>query len=79
MEATISSKGQVTLPKPLRDAMHLKAGDKLIFEETDEGGFFVTPRLTDVRSLRGMIKYTGRPITIEEMNQGIADHIAESC
>ena len=79
MEATLSSKGQITLPKALRDTMHLKAGDKLMFEETSDGAFTVKPRLTDVRSLRGMIKYSGKPLSVEEMNDAVAQHLADDC
>ena len=79
MEATLTSKGQITLPKALRDTMHLKTGDKLMFEETSDGGFTVKPRLTDVRSLKGMIKYSGKPVSVEAMNQAIAGHVAKDC
>ncbi len=37
MKAKITSKGQVTLPKPLRDKLDLRAGDNIIIKETAEG------------------------------------------
>ena len=39
MESTITAKGQVTLPKASRDALHLKAGDKVLFEERSDGAY----------------------------------------
>ncbi len=74
MEATITSKGQITIPKALRDAMHLKAGDKLLFEEQETGTYIVKPRTTDVRVLKGCVAYSGEPKTVEEMNEAIAKH-----
>ena len=78
MEATITSKGQITLPKALRDEMHLKAGDKILFEDNGEGGFAIIPRLHDVRMLKGMIKYTGKPLSVEDMNKAAAQHVASN-
>jgi len=78
MEATLTSKGQITLPKALRDEMHLKAGDKLVFEDNGEGSFTITPRLHDVRSLKGMVQYSGAPISVEEMNQALAQRFSHS-
>ncbi len=37
MKAKITSKGQLTLPKPLRDKLGLKTGDNIIIRETSEG------------------------------------------
>jgi len=37
MKAKITSKGQITLPKPLRDKLGLKTGDNVIIRETSEG------------------------------------------
>ena len=37
MQATITSKGQVTLPKPIRDRLHLKPGDRIDFMLEDDG------------------------------------------
>lgn len=77
MEVTLSSKGQITLPKAMRDTMHLKKGDKLIFEETPDGSYAMKPRMVDVRSLKGCIAYSGKTVSVEEMNQAIAEHVAD--
>jgi len=37
MPATVTSKGQVTIPKPVRDLLGLKAGSKVDFRKTDDG------------------------------------------
>jgi AbrB family looped-hinge helix DNA binding protein len=71
MEARITVKGQITLPKALRDAMHLKTGDKVLFEPLEDGTYVIKPRTTDVKSLKGCVNYQGTPKTLEEMNAAI--------
>jgi antitoxin PrlF len=71
-EATITSKGQVTIPKAVRDTLGLQAGDRIDFVDT-ERGFLIVPVKRDLKTLRGMFKGRRRkPLTIEEMNKLIA-------
>lgn len=70
LQATITTKGQVTLPKPLRDALQLKTGDKVLFEEKD-GTFVIKAKTTDVKVLKGCIGYTGKPKTLDDMENAI--------
>lgn len=46
MKATIGERGQVVIPKPLRDSMGLRPGQQLVFEE-DEGRIVVTKVVPD--------------------------------
>jgi AbrB family looped-hinge helix DNA binding protein len=69
--ATVTSKGQVTIPKDVRDALHIKAGDRLQFTVRDDGTVLVRPRTVDIMGLVGMLK-AKRHVTIEEMNETIA-------
>ena len=72
-EATITSKGQVTIPKPVRDALGLEAGDRIEFVAAEQG-FLVVPAKRDLRSLRGLFKGRRRkPASIEEMKTVIAE------
>jgi len=71
MEATITVKGQITLPKALRNLLHLKTGDKVVFEDQGKGNYLIKPKNSDVSSLKGMIHYTGKPKTLEEMEQAV--------
>ena len=73
MQVTLSSKGQITLPKLLREHLHLKTGDKILFEEYD-GGYLLKPQITDVKSLKGCVAYRGEPKTLEDMQQAITDN-----
>ena len=74
MEATITTKGQVTLPKALRDAMRLKVGDKVLFEEGLDGAYIIRPRTVDVQMLKGCISYVGEAKTLEQMDLAIAQN-----
>ena len=67
--ATITSKGQLTLPKAIRDLLHLDTGDRVDFVVKDDGTVVLKPATVDVRELRGMLHRKGlKPLTIEEMN-----------
>lgn len=53
--ATVTSKGQITLPKELRNRLHVEAGDVVVFEER-EGQFVVRVGHT-LRNYRGFLKH----------------------
>ena len=69
--ATLTSKGQITLPKSVRERLGVEAGDRIEFIESEEG-FLVVPATRDIRSLKGIVPKPKKPVTIEEMNQSIA-------
>jgi AbrB family looped-hinge helix DNA binding protein len=67
--ATINSKGQLTLPKAIRDLLRLGADDRVDFVVKDDGTVVLRSAAVDVRELRGMLRRKGlTPLTIEEMN-----------
>lgn len=68
--ATVTSKGQITLPKAVRDRLGVKAGDRVEFVETDRG-FVVVPATQDIRALKGLLPRPKRAVTIEDMNRTI--------
>lgn len=69
--ATVTSKGQITLPKSVRDRLGVEAGDRVEFIES-ERGFLVVPATRDIRSLKGIVPRPRKPVSIEEMNKAIA-------
>jgi AbrB family looped-hinge helix DNA binding protein len=71
--ATITSKGQVTIPKEVRDALNLQAGHRVDFELQKDGNVLVRPRTVDFMKLRGIVKSKRRtPVSLEEMDLAIA-------
>ena len=63
----VSSKGQMIIPKRVREALGLKKGTELAVELLPEGGFAARPTATDlvarVRSIAGMLAHRGRPMS----------------
>jgi antitoxin PrlF len=68
--ATLSSKGQVTLPKSVRERLGIEAGDRLEFIESEQG-FLVVAATRDIRSLKGIVGRPRKPVAIEEMHGAI--------
>lgn len=73
MESIVNQNWQITLPEELREALHLKEGDTLHFELGRDGAFINRARTRPVQSLKGIIKYSGPPKTIEDMEQAISE------
>jgi antitoxin PrlF len=75
--ATLTSKGQITLPQAVRRALGLEAGDKVDFVPEPGGGYRVLALRRDVRELRGMFAgRVARPVTVEEMDAAIEAEVA---
>ena len=71
--ATLTSKGQTTIPKQVREHLKLSPGDKLDFVIEAEGRVVIRPAKLDVRALKGLLKRRdGKVLSIEEMNAAIA-------
>jgi antitoxin PrlF len=71
--ATITSKGQVTIPKDVRIRLGVDAGDRVEFVEVQAGVFQMVAATQDVQALKGIVPRPGKPVTIEEMNQAVAE------
>jgi len=74
-ESSITKKGQTTLPKSVREFLGLRAGDKIRYFITD-GGVRIMP-VRSVKRLCGALKYDGPTVTLEEMEQAIADGVCK--
>ena len=70
--AVLSSKGQITIPKAVRDKLGVDPGDRLEFVETAPGVFALIPATRDIRSLKGILAKPATPVTVEAMNRAIA-------
>ncbi len=71
-KATITSKGQVTIPKDIRDMLKIGPGDQIDFIISDEGAVLISSRTCDFRSLKGFFHKKGRKAaTLAEMDEAI--------
>jgi AbrB family looped-hinge helix DNA binding protein len=65
--ATLTSKGQITLPQAVRRKLGVDTGDRVEFVEVAPGQFVLVPAVTDVRALRGIVGKPPRPLSVEAM------------
>jgi antitoxin PrlF len=70
-ESTISSKGQVTIPKAIRTKMHLKVGDRLRFVVEADGSVRLAAATRDVSTLREILPRPKRRATVADMQSAI--------
>jgi antitoxin PrlF len=73
-QATVTSKGQITIPKAVRERLHIETGDVITFDVRDDGTVLLLARNEPLEHLVGMLKGSQpagaarRALTIEEMN-----------
>ena len=70
--ATISSKGQITIPVNVRQALQVDTGDRVEFVEVEAGRYEFVAATRSVTELKGMFGKAKRVVSIEEMNRAIA-------
>ena len=75
MEATLSSKGQATIPKAVRDRLQIKPGDRFKFFFHHDG-VIILPKISTAR-LKGMIPKPAQSVPLEEMDRAIAEGATE--
>lgn len=76
--ATVTSKGQITIPAEVRARLGLLPGSRVAFVEGPDGTYEMHPEGVSLRDTRGIIAAPGKPVTIEEMNEAIAESAVQS-
>jgi AbrB family looped-hinge helix DNA binding protein len=71
--ATMTSKGQMTVPKSIRERLRIGAGDRIQFVVNEQGEVVVRPARGDVTSLRGLLAVprSRKAVSVEAMNDAI--------
>ena len=70
--ATITSKGQITIPKSVRDSRRLHTGDRVAFVVHDPGEAILKPFARTVDEIFGLLHKPGRPFrSVEDMDKAI--------
>ena len=76
--ATITTKGQITIPKEVRDTLSLTAGDKVEFVLIDKREALIRPVSKKVDDVFGLLHKPGRKaVSVEQMNEGIRRKMRE--
>jgi antitoxin PrlF len=70
--ATLTSKGQITIPVEVRQALNVDAGDRVEFVEVEAGRFELIAATQSVTALKGMFGKPVKRVSIEDMNKAIA-------
>ncbi len=70
--ATLTSKGQITIPADVRRSLNVQTGDRVEFVQIEPGRFEILAATRSVRELKGMFGKAARTVSIEEMNRTIA-------
>ncbi len=70
--ATITSKGQITIPATVRQALNVDAGDRVEFIQLEPGQYLFVAANRSVTELKGMFGKAKRVVSLDEMNQAIA-------
>lgn len=76
--ATMTSKGQITIPAIVRVALGVEAGDRVEFVQVEPGHFELVAATQSVTALKGLVRKPASPITIDAMNKAIATHGAKA-
>ena len=71
MESAITTRGRVTIPKPIREHLGLKPGDRIKFFVHPGGSVVLLPKLP-VSALRGIVRPRQQAVATEEMEEAIA-------
>lgn len=69
--AVLTSKGQVTIPKEIRERLGVQQGDRIEFVEVCPGEFTVKAATLDIRQLKGIAPKPPRPVTVNAMNRAV--------
>ena len=76
--ATVTSKGKITIPADVRQALQVKAGDRVEFVQIEPGRFEVMAATRPVTDLKGLFGRPSKAVSIDDMNKVIAVRAASA-
>lgn len=76
--ATLTSKGQITIPADVRRVLNVQTGDRVEFVQIEPGRFELVAATRSVRELKGLFGKAERTVSIAEMNRVIAERSAQA-
>jgi AbrB family looped-hinge helix DNA binding protein len=77
--ATVTSKGQITIPKSIRRTLHLNSGDKVAFVMHSDGEALLKPVTKSVDEVFGLLHQKGRPaLSVDKMDESVKSRFRDS-
>ncbi len=77
-QAKVTSKGQITIPKKIREKLNISPGDRINFVEEEDGKIKIYPQKKSIERLKGILYRPGqKALSIEEMNEGVTEYLRE--
>jgi AbrB family looped-hinge helix DNA binding protein len=76
--ATLTSKGQITIPVEVRHSMKLDTGDRLEFIQIEPGRYELVAAKSNIRELKGMFGIPAKAVSLAEMNAAISSRGASA-
>ena len=70
--STLTSKGQITIPKKIRDVLGLDTGDRVAFIIREDGVVEMRPETVDLGSLYGILKPEKKGVSLQDMEDAIS-------
>ena len=71
--ATLTSKGQITVPAAVRASLGVESGDRIEFVQVAPGRFEVIAATLPITGLKGILPKPAMPVSLDAMNEAIAD------
>lgn len=69
--ATLTTKGQITIPIAIRASLGLETGSRIEFIEADNGQYLIMAATSPVQALKGLLRKPSSVVSIEKMNEVI--------
>lgn len=69
--ATVTSKGQITIPATVRDDLGLHTGSRVSFVRTDDGVYELRPQSRSITTLKGVVARRDEPVSLDEMAEAV--------
>ncbi len=74
LSSTITTKGQVTIPKDIRNILNVGKGDRVKFLVDPKGVVTILPVITDITALKGLVPKLQEYVSLNDMKNAIRDH-----
>jgi AbrB family looped-hinge helix DNA binding protein len=75
VESKLTTKGQVTVPEPIRRRLRLEAGDRLEWRIDDRGGVVVRRVGGSLDTIQGLLGPAPRPVSVDEMDDAVRNRM----